>query len=87
MLSPSFLFAEKLPFILKIIYLFTYFWLGWVFVALHVLSLAVAIMGSVVVVHGLHCSTIRGVFPVLGSNPCPRVDRQILNHWATGEVE
>ena len=27
--------------------------------------------GSVVVAHGLSCSTARGIFPDQGSNPCP----------------
>ena len=39
--------------------------------------------GSVVVVHGLICSTACGVFPDQGSNPCPlhwQVDSQPLRH-------
>ena len=39
--------------------------------------------GSVVVAHGLSCSTARGIFPDQGSNPCPlhwQADPQPLRH-------
>ena len=39
--------------------------------------------GSVVVVHGLSCSTTCGIFPDQGSNPCPlhwQADSQPLRH-------
>ena len=39
--------------------------------------------GSVVVAHGPRCSTVCGIFPVQGSNPCPlhwQVDSQPLRH-------
>ena len=36
--------------------------------------------GSVVVAHGLSCSAACGIFPDHGSNPCPCISRQILNH-------
>ena len=40
---------------------------------------------SVVVAHGLSCSTACGI-PVQGPNPCPlNWQRGILNHWTTGE--
>ena len=42
--------------------------------------------GSVVVAHGLSCSAACGIFPDQGSNPCPRIGRQILNHCATREA-
>ena len=96
----------------KVIYLFIYFWLRWVFIAARGLS-AVAVSGgyssllctgfslrwplllrstgsrctgSVVVVHGLSCSAACGIFPAQGSNPCPCIGRQILNHCTTREV-
>ena len=39
--------------------------------------------GSVVVAHGLNCSTACGIFPDQGSNPCPlhwQADSQPLRH-------
>ena len=42
--------------------------------------------GSVVVVHGFSCSTACGIFLDQGSNPCPCIGRQILNHCTTREV-
>ena len=41
--------------------------------------------GSVVVAHGLSCSAACGIFPDQGSNPCPCIGRQTLNHCATRE--
>ena len=41
---------------------------------------------SVVVGHGLSCSVACGIFLVQGSNPCPCIGRQILNHCTTREV-
>ena len=43
--------------------------------------------GSVVVAHGPSCSTACGIFPDQGSNPCPCIGRQILNHCATREAQ
>ena len=40
-------------------------------------------MGSVVVVHGLSCPVVHGIFPDQGLNPCPlpwQVDSQLLDH-------
>ena len=42
--------------------------------------------GSVVVAHGSSCSVACGIFPNQGSNPCPCIGRQILNHCATREA-
>ena len=42
--------------------------------------------GSVVVAHGPSCSTTCGIFPDQGSNLCPYIGRQILNHHATREA-
>ena len=42
--------------------------------------------GSVVVVHGPSCSTACGIIPDQGSNPCPWIGRQILNHCTTREA-
>ena len=42
--------------------------------------------GSVAVAHGLSCSAACGIFPDQGSNPCPCIGRQILNHCATREA-
>ena len=36
--------------------------------------------------HGLSCSTVGGIFPDQGSNPCPLIGRRILNHCATREI-
>ena len=36
--------------------------------------------------HGLSCSAACGIFPDQGSNPCPRIGRQILNHCAPREA-
>ena len=55
-----------------------YFWLCWVFIAVHRLSL--------VVVCGLCCPTACGIFPDQGSNLCLLHVSQILNHWITREV-
>ena len=41
---------------------------------------------SVVVTHGLSCSTACGIFPDQGWNRCPCTGRWILNHCATREV-
>ena len=38
--------------------------------------------GSVVVVHGLSCSMVCGIFLDQGLNPCPLC----INNWTTGEV-
>ena len=40
--------------------------------------------GSVVVAHGLRCSSACGIFLDQGWNPCPL--HCILNHWTTREV-
>ena len=37
-------------------------------------------------VRGLSCSSACGIFPDQGSNPCPCIGRQILNHCATREA-
>ena len=42
--------------------------------------------GSVIVAHGPSCSAACGIFPNQGSNPCPCIGRQILNHCATREA-
>ena len=42
--------------------------------------------GSVIVAHGPSCSMACGIFPDQGSNLCPRIGRQILNHCATREA-
>ena len=42
--------------------------------------------GSVVVAHGLSCSAACGIFPDQGSNPCPCIDRRILDHCANREA-
>ena len=42
--------------------------------------------GSVVVAHGLSCSTACGTFPDQGSNHVPCIGRRILNHCATREA-
>ena len=42
--------------------------------------------GSVVVAHGLSCSTTCGIFPDQGSNRVPCIGRWIPNHCATREV-
>ena len=42
--------------------------------------------GSVIVAHGPSCSAAYGIFPDQGSNPCPRIGRQIPNHCATSEA-
>ena len=49
-----------------------YLWLCWVFVVAHRLSL-VEVSGdySLVVVHGLSCSSVYGIFPDQGSNLYP----------------
>ena len=104
-----FFFFKYLPFKKKIIYLFIYFLLCWVFVSVRGLSLVVASgghssswcaglslsrplllrstssrrAGSVVVAHGLSCSTACGILPDQGLNPCPlhwQADSQPLRH-------
>ena len=96
-------------FFFKLINLFIYFWLCWVFVSVRGLSLVAASgghsslrraglslsrpllvrstgsrrTGSVVVAHGLSCSTACGIFPDQGSNLCPlhwQADSQPLRH-------
>ena len=47
---------------------------------------ALGTWASVVVVHGLSCSVACGIFLDQGSNLCPLVGRQILNHCTTREV-
>ena len=45
--------------------------------------------GSVVVAHGLSCSTACGIFPDQGSNPCPlhwQADSQPLRHQGSPHV-
>ena len=46
----------------------------------------VAVLGSVVVVHGLRCPVACGIFPDQGSNLCPLRCKWILHHWTTREV-
>ena len=43
-------------------------------------------MGSVVVARGLNCSVLCGIFLNQGSNWCPFIARQILNHWTIREA-
>ena len=43
--------------------------------------------GSVVVAHGPSCSAACEIFPDQGSNPCPCIGRQILNHCTTREAQ
>ena len=51
---------------------FICFWLCWVFIAVHGLSLAVVSGGySLVVVDGLICPVVCGIFPDQGSDLCP----------------
>ena len=42
--------------------------------------------GSVVVVHGLSCSTACGIFQTRNQTRVPCIGRRILNHCATREV-
>ena len=49
-------------------------------------SVVAARVGSVVVAHGLSCSTACGIFPGQGLNLCSCVGGQILTHWTTKEV-
>ena len=42
--------------------------------------------GSVVVAHEPSCSAACGIFPDQGSNPCPCIGRQVLNHCTTREA-
>ena len=101
---------------LKIIYLFIYFWLCWVFVSVCGLSLVAAsrghsssrcaglslsrplllrstgsrCAGSVVVAHGLSCSTACGIIPDQGSNPCPlhwQADSQPVRHQGSPVIK
>ena len=65
-----------------------------------VVALGLWSAGSVVVAHGISCSTACGIFPDQGLNPCPlhwkaksqpldhqgSPGRQMLNHCATREV-
>ena len=54
---------------------FMCFWLCWVFIAVHRLSLAALSWGySLLVVHRLSCPAVCEVFPDQGSNLCP-------SHW------
>ena len=75
--------------------IFFFFWLCWVFVAAWAShcrgfsccgARSLGTQASVVVVHRLSCSTVCGIFPDQGSNPCPCFGRWILNHWTTREV-
>ena len=43
-------------------------------------------VGSVVVVHGLSCSTACGIFPGIVWALISWIGRQILNHWTTRKV-
>ena len=67
-----------------------YFGLHWVFFAVHGLSLPEASEGYfLVVLHRLSCSTLCGVFPDQGSNPCAlcwQADFQPLDHQGSPEV-
>ena len=47
---------------------------------------AVGAQASVVVAHGVSCSMACGIFLYQGSNTCPCIGRQILNHCATREA-
>ena len=42
---------------------------------------------SLFVAHGHNCPEACGVFPDQELNPCALHGRQILNHWATREVQ
>ena len=42
--------------------------------------------GSAIVAHRPSRSAARGILPDQGSNPCPRIGRQTLNHCATREA-
>ena len=42
--------------------------------------------GSVIVAHRPSCSAACGILPDQGSNPCPCIGRQTLNHCATREA-
>ena len=42
--------------------------------------------GSAIVAHGPSCSAACGILPDQGSNPCPCIGRQTLNHCATREA-
>ena len=41
---------------------------------------------SVVEVYTLNCPGACGIFSDQGSNQCPCIGRQVLNHWTTREV-
>ena len=41
---------------------------------------------SVTVVHGLSCPAAYGIFQARDETCVPCIDRQILNHWTTGEI-
>ena len=74
--------------------LFIYFWLLWVFLAAHRLSLVGAsgsyfllqCVDSVVGAHGFCCSVACGIFPHQGSNPCPLHWQVDSSPWTTREV-
>ena len=76
-------------------FLFIYFWLSWVFVAVQAFSSSEGTGfscfgarplwhgGSVVTAHTLSCSQAGGIFLDQGSNPCPlhwQVDSLPLDH-------
>ena len=79
-------------FLIKWFNLFIYFWLCTSFLQLWCAGfslrqfLLLRSTGSVVVAHRLSCSEVCEIFPDQEWNPCPCVDRQILNHWTTREV-
>ena len=43
-------------------------------------------VGSAVVMHGLSCSTARGIFSTRDGTHVPCIGRWISNHWASREV-
>ena len=67
-----------------------YSWLQWAGFSLWWLlllrSMGSRCVGSVVVAHGLSCSTACGIFPDRARTHVPCIGRQILNHCATREV-
>ena len=48
--------------------------------------ISLLVYSCTVVVHGLSCPAVCGIFSDQGSNTCSQVDRQTLNHWTTREV-
>ena len=55
-------------------------------VASHCRAWALGAWASVGVACGLSCSGAFGIFSDQGSDQCPCIGRQVLNHWTTREV-